>query len=52
MKADNWLTEEEGNFRQFMKSLNRYGGGIVFEALDNNEVDEFVEKCVAAAKVA
>lgn len=52
MREDNWITDAEANFRNFMKSLNRFGGGIVFEALSSDEVDAFVGQCVASAKSA
>lgn len=52
MREDNWITDAEANFRNFMKSLNRFGGGIVFEALSGDEVDGFVGQCVASAKSA
>jgi hypothetical protein len=50
MRTDDWLTEAESNFREFMKSLNRFGGGIVFEALNDEEANEFVGRCCEFAK--
>jgi hypothetical protein len=50
MGSDPWITGSEANFRAFMKSLNRLGGGIVFEALDVDETMTFVRSCVAIAK--
>jgi hypothetical protein len=35
----------ENAFREFMKLLNRSGGGIVFERLASQEVRDFVDKC-------
>lgn len=52
MREDSWLTDAEANFRIFMKALNRFGGGIVFEALSSDEVDAFVGQCVSSAKAA
>jgi len=52
MDTNNWITAREKNFREFMKALNRFGGGIVFEALDEQECDGFVEECVYIAKAA
>lgn len=52
MRQDAWVTDAEANFRKFMKSLNRFGGGIVFEAMDDSEIDSVVEECVTAAKAA
>ena len=50
MSEDAWLTATEANFRDFMKALNRLGGGIVFEVLEDSETDDFVATCVAHAK--
>ncbi len=50
MKSDPWITATEANFRLFMKSLNRLGGGVVFEVLDGTENDEFVAQCAGIAK--
>lgn len=50
MQSEPWVTETEGNFRQFMKALNRLGGGVVFEALTMAEVDAFVTECVSYAR--
>ena len=50
MKVDPWLTATEMNFRIFMKSLNRLGGGIVFEALDADDISLFLDDCVARAR--
>lgn len=50
MRDDAWITHAEVNFRNFMKSLNRFGGGIVFEALSSDEIDAFVGRCAASAK--
>lgn len=33
-----------------MKSLNRLGGGIVFEIMDASETDSFVRQCAAFAR--
>ncbi|MGO8390542.1 DUF6339 family protein [Rhizobium ruizarguesonis] len=50
MKSDPWVSGTEGSFRQFMKALNRLGGGIVFEALTRAEIDAFVAECVMFAR--
>ncbi|MGD1886598.1 MAG: DUF6339 family protein [Cohaesibacteraceae bacterium] len=39
------ITATESSFRTFMKIINRYGGGIVFEALSEAEADKFVGEC-------
>ena len=51
MKSDPWITGFESNFREFMKALNKLGGGIVFEALSDDETDRFVVDCVQYAKM-
>jgi hypothetical protein len=47
MQRTPWITETEDNFRKFMKSLNKLGGGIVFESLSPDETDAFVSECAA-----
>ena len=49
MDTQEWITGAEQNFREFMKVLNRQGGGIVFEALSESETDSFVQKCADQA---
>jgi hypothetical protein len=50
MQSDPWITSVERNFREFMKSLNKLGGGIVFEALAESEIEAFVRDCVTHAR--
>ena len=50
MRSEPWIVGAEKNFREFMKTLNRLGGGVVFEALSDAETDEFVLSCAAFAK--
>lgn len=40
---------KEETFREFMKTLNRTGGGIVFERLPPSAVTDFVEKCARSS---
>lgn len=49
MDTQGWITDAEHNFREFMKILNRQGGGIVFEALSEPETDTFVQQCADQA---
>jgi hypothetical protein len=49
-ESESWLTEKEVNFREFMKVLNRDGGGILFEAMDEGEIATFLNRCVERAK--
>lgn len=39
------IVGSESGFRDFMKAVNRYGGGIVFEALTDSACDKFMETC-------
>lgn len=39
------ITATENRFRSLMKVVNRYGGGIVFEALSESDADDFVAEC-------
>ncbi len=39
------ITKTQDSFREFMKVINRYGGGIVFEALSESDADQFVLEC-------
>jgi Family of unknown function (DUF6339) len=50
MQSDSWITNAEKNFREFMKSLNKLGGGIVFEALARSDIEAFVRDCVTHAR--
>jgi hypothetical protein len=50
MKSEPWVTDAEKNFRIFMKSLNRLGGGIVFEVLDTDEINRFLKDCLSYAR--
>lgn len=52
MQFEPWITEAEANFREFMKAVNRLGGGVVFETLSDDETDSFVADCVKHAKAA
>lgn len=50
MMNDIWITDKESNYRLFMKQINKYGGGILFEALSDSDIDTFVNKCANLAK--
>lgn len=49
MSAEAWITAEEENFRTFMKVLNRNGGGILFEVLTDEAVDDFMVRTLELA---
>ena len=50
MMEDKWITEKEANYRNFMKQINKYGGGILFEAWDDSNLNNFIENCTLLAK--
>lgn len=50
MRNNPWITSSEQAFREFMKALNRDGGGVLFEALDESEADKLIEACALRAK--
>lgn len=49
MRRQDWLTGREDNFRSFMKTLNRLGGGVVFESMPEADVDAFMDDCATRA---
>lgn len=50
MQDDPWVTKSESNYRSFMKTVNKFGGGRLFEVMDTANVDRFMRQCVALAK--
>lgn len=50
MRADPWLSSSEAAFREFMKALNREGGGVLFEVFSDAEADSYVERCMRLAR--
>ncbi len=51
MRRDQWLSASEDAFREFMKVLNRDGGGILLEALSEAETDSMVASYCAKARM-
>ncbi len=51
MKEEEWMDVQK-NFRGFMKELNKYGGGVLFEAMSTDEADSFMKNCMSKAKAA
>jgi hypothetical protein len=49
MQSEASITDREENFRAFMRSVNKLGGGIVFEAMSDTEVDNFMKLCATRA---
>jgi hypothetical protein len=41
------LGSNEQGFRDFMKSLNRRGGGVLFEVMNESEIDAFMDDCAS-----
>lgn len=52
MMNDSWIVDKEINYRTFMKELNKYGGGLLFEAWPDYDVDKFISQCASKAKAA
>lgn len=50
MRREPWITSSEGAFREFMIALNRDGGGILFEALTDDEADALMDACASRAQ--
>jgi hypothetical protein len=49
MRRTEWVAGHEDNFRSFMKTLNRLGGGMVFECMPEADVDAFMDDCATRA---
>jgi hypothetical protein len=52
MQRETSIIEREENFRAFMRIVNKLGGGIIFEAMTDAEVDSFMNMCAARAGLA
>jgi hypothetical protein len=50
MNSDSWVVEKEDNYRIFMKTVNKYGGGKLFEIMSDQMVDQFINQCSGKAK--
>lgn len=50
MNRDAWITQAEENFRSFMKVLNRFGGGELFEVMTGSEIDGLLVECTQRAQ--
>ena len=50
MQNNPWVTEKEINFREFMKIVNRMGGGVMFESKNVAKLDTFIADCVSSAQ--
>jgi hypothetical protein len=52
MERNEWVTSKERNYRDFMKVVNKFGGGMVFELLPAEQIDDFMDECAAKASAA
>jgi len=50
MDTTPWVLSSEANFRSLMKTLNLRGAGVVFEAMSQAGIDEFLKACVESAR--
>ena len=50
MNKDPWVTEKEAHYRGFMKTVNKYGGGKLFEIMSDQAVDQFMNQCSGKAQ--
>jgi hypothetical protein len=49
MERESWVTDKEINYRKFMVALNHQGGGVVFELMQDADLDRFMDDCYLAA---
>lgn len=52
MERGPFVLMSERSFREFMKSLNVLGAGVVFEAMTDGEIDDFMIRCSEHAMAA
>jgi hypothetical protein len=52
MIANSWIIDKEVSYRTFMKELNKYGGGLLFESWSDTDIDSFMTQCAIKAKAA
>lgn len=45
-----WITSSEAAFREFMKAINKNGGGVLFEGVEETEADKLVITCASLAE--
>jgi hypothetical protein len=50
ISQDRQIMETEDGFRKFMKTLNKLGGGELFEAMPPEDVDSFIKDCAHRAR--
>jgi hypothetical protein len=47
---DPWLDSEDKAIARFMFQINKYSGGVIFEAFNDQQVDDHVMRCLELAK--
>jgi hypothetical protein len=50
MEVIDSITDKENNFREFMKQVNLFGGGVLFECMDSQQCSSFVDQCWESAQ--
>lgn len=50
MQTEPWVTDREAHFRAVMRKLNQLGGGVVFEAMQQADIDAFMQDCARRAR--
>jgi hypothetical protein len=45
LDKDELISSKEINFREFMKQINLFGGGVLFECMDSVQCNIFVDNC-------
>jgi hypothetical protein len=50
MRSNPWISAREASFREFMKELNRAGGGIMFETMGDADIDALLHGYAEKAK--
>jgi hypothetical protein len=50
LALDPWLIQDDKNFGEFAKTLNRDGSGILFETMSPVDVDDFMKGCIDRAR--
>ena len=50
MEREPWITAAEKNYREFMKTVNHRGGGMVFELMPEAKLNQFMNDCYASVQ--
>jgi hypothetical protein len=49
--ANDWVREKEENWRAYFRSVNKFGGGMLFEVMNSKDVNGFMDYCLRQAKL-